>query len=266
MGKLWLGSLPQVLADAGLDVLTYAGWETRSRSTGGYEKLLGIQVHHTASRTTPARDMEWMWRNAPAKPIGALYLDRSGTWTVGAAGATNTSGRGGPMVASNGTVPKNQGNLYWLSIEAANDGRGERWPDAQLWSYVIGVAALCRAYGLNPHVRGDVHGHFEWTPRKVDPAGESWYAIGSSSWNMTKFRNDVGSVPATIPPEVDMDATLYRVVTFPKLEPGAYLVGPTGVVHLDAFFRDLYLHKGVASHISDNADFLASCRYVARGK
>ena len=61
-----------------------------------------------------------------------------------------------------------------------------------------------------------------------------------------------------------MDKDLYRVVTFPSLEPGAYLVGPTGVVHLDAFFRDMYLARGIQAHISDNADFLASCKAVSR--
>jgi hypothetical protein len=193
MGSVWLGSLPDVLRAAGLPVDTFPGWEVRSRSTGGYDALLAVQVHHTASRTSPANDMDFMWNRAPERPIGALYLTRDGLWVVGAAGATNTSGLGGPMVTSKGTIPVNSGNRYVLSVEAANDGVGETWPNAQLWSYVIGANALCRAYGLNPTVRGDLHGHFEYTPRKIDPAGQSWYATGSRSWDMTKFRQDVST-------------------------------------------------------------------------
>lgn len=221
MGKIWLGSLPQVLGGAGLEVDTYPGWETRSRSTGGYEQLLGIQVHHTGSATSPANDMGWMWDNAPAKPIGAVLLDRSGKWTVGAAGATNTSGRGGPMVTSRGTIPKDQGNMYLLSIEAANNGHNEPWPDEQLWSYVVGCAALARAYGFNPQVRGDLHGHFEYTSRKIDPAGPSWYSPDARSWAMTQFRDNVATYqppPPAPPPAPPVPPTLEEL-----MEPTCYV-------------------------------------------
>lgn len=62
-----------------------------------------------------------------------------------------------------------------------------------------------------------------------------------------------------------MDLSLYRIVTFPTLEPGAYLWGPGCVQHLDEFFRDMYTAKGVQRHESANRDFLASCKHVARG-
>lgn len=193
IGSIWLGSLPQVLRDAGLDVDVYPGWETRSRSSGGYDALLGIQVHHTASSgLSPANDMKYMWENAPAKPIGACYIAPDGKWTVGAAGATNTSGKGGPLVTSRGIIPLDAANRYVISLEAANRGDGTPWPEAQLWSYVVGVGALNRAYfGGVLALPGDVHGHFEWTTRKVDPAGNSWYATGADKWNMDKFRADV---------------------------------------------------------------------------
>ena len=49
MGAIWLHNLPEVLA--GLPNLSfYQGWESRSRASGGYDKLLGIFVHHTASQ------------------------------------------------------------------------------------------------------------------------------------------------------------------------------------------------------------------------
>lgn len=211
MGKIWLGSLPQVLRDAGLDVDTYPGWETRSRSSGGYEKLLGAQVHHTASFTSPENDMRFMWEGAPYAPIGAALIHRSGKITVGAAGATNTSGRGGPMVTSKGTVPQDQGNAYLLSFEAANDGRGEVWPDPQLWAYVIAMSAVCRAYDLNPSVRGDLHGHFEYTSRKIDPAGPSWYSPNTASWNMTKFRDNVRTAVPVPPPLQGVPDVFYPI-------------------------------------------------------
>jgi hypothetical protein len=222
MGKVWLGSLPDVLRNAGLKVATYPGWETRSRSTGGYEALLGLQVHHTASNTTPANDMRYMWEVAADKPIGAVHLDRTGVWTVGAAGATNTSGRGGPMITSKGTVPLDRGNLYFLSVEAANNGVGETWPDAQLWSYVIGSKAICDAYGLNPLMRGDINGHFEWTTRKVDPAGPSWYSPDLRSWDMNKFRRDVSTAAPVIPPLQGVPDVFYPIRPFRNSDTRAY--------------------------------------------
>ncbi len=78
MGATWLFDLPQVLRDAGLDVDEYPGWESRSRSTGGYDALLAIQVHHTASNTTPTNDMAYMWQYSGDRPIGAIFLARDG--------------------------------------------------------------------------------------------------------------------------------------------------------------------------------------------
>lgn len=189
MGKYWLTSLPQVLRDAGLTVDTYSGWETRARSTGGYDGVFAVQVHHTASNTSPASDMSYMWNGSPDRPVGAIYLARDGRVTVGAAGATNTSGKGGPRDTVHGTIPLDSANKYVISIEAANAGTGEAWPKAQQDAYVKMCAALNAAYGL--HV-GDLHSHWEWTPgRKIDPAGNSRYASGGSSWNMDTFRGEV---------------------------------------------------------------------------
>lgn len=208
MGAIWLGSLPEVLRLAGVPVQTYPGWETRSRSSGGYDALMGIQVHHTASSgSNPANEMAWMWQNASTKPIGAIYLAPDGTWTVGAAGATNTSGRGGPLVTSRGVIPLDAANRMVLAIEAANRGDGTPWPVAQQLSYVKGVAALNKAYfgGVLREV-GDVHAHFEWTSRKIDPAGQSKYAVGAAKWNMHQFRTDVAFTNAQPPaPPTDPD-------------------------------------------------------------
>ena len=205
MGSVWLSSLPDVLRNAGLNVATYPGWETRSRGSGGYDSILGIQCHHTASSgTNPANEMAYMWRNASTKPIGAIYLAPDGKVTVGAAGVTNTSGKGGPMLTSRGMVPLNSGNRFLISIEAANRGDGTPWPRAQQDAYVKMCAALTKAYlGGILLVPGDCGAHFEWTSRKVDPAGSSRYAQGANKWNMTLFRSDVTGLiaaPTPLPP------------------------------------------------------------------
>jgi hypothetical protein len=202
MGSLWLHDLPAIIAGAGLPVRTWKGWETRARSSGGYDALWGIGVHHTASNTSPDSDCRYMWEGSPDRPIGAMLLDRTGLITVGAAGATNTQGKGGPRACSKGTIPLDAGNRYTLSIEAANTGTGEPWPQVQQDHYVRLCAALCAAYGLTA---GDVFAHgpkvpVEWTSRKIDPAGPSRWASGTASWDMDRFRGDVFHAMKPAPP------------------------------------------------------------------
>lgn len=200
MGQIWLFDLPDVLRAAGLWVETWPDWEARARSSGGYDDILGVQVHHTASDTTPENDMSYMWGGSPDEPVGAIFLARSGIVTVGAAGATNTSGKGGPLATSKGTIPLDAANRYVISIEAANDGVGEPWPDDQVVAYRIMSRALVDRYGLKVQP-GDLHAHFEWTSRKIDPAGNSPYASGGASWNMGAFRRDVDALnPDPTPP------------------------------------------------------------------
>jgi len=207
MGAYWLLSLPDVLGAAGLQVDTYDGWEVRARSTGGYDDVRAVQVHHTASDSSPASDMAYMWTGSPDRPVGAIYLARDGRLTVGAAGATNTSGKGGPRNTSRGQIPLDAGNKYVISIEAASRGDGELWPDAQLDAYVTAVAALNAAYGLDV---GDCHAHWEWCEpnypgRKIDPAGTSRYADGANSWDMDQFRQDIAGHSGPLPPDPEED-------------------------------------------------------------
>ena len=186
MGAVWLLNLPTWLREGGLNVEEYPGWETRSRSSGGYDAVWAIGVHHTASSTTPANDLNYMLKNADAKPIGALYLARDGTVTVCASGATNTQGKGGPYKTSKGTIPKDAGNRYMLSIEAAWNSN-ETWPEVQQVAYAKMCHILVTKLGLS---WGDIVSHAEWTSRKYDPAGESKYAKGNALWDMDKFRGD----------------------------------------------------------------------------
>lgn len=194
MGGTWLLDLPDVVDAAGLEVRCWDGWETRARSSGGYDALYAVFGHHTASSADPDDDAAYMWDNAEDRPIGAVLLERDGRVTVGAAGATNTQGKGGPWTLSRGTIPVDKGNAYGIAVEAANNGTGEAWPIAQQEAYVTLVAALCAAYDLDP--RRDVLAHFEWCEpscpgRKSDPAGPSAWATGAASWDMDAFRGAV---------------------------------------------------------------------------
>ena len=263
MGKYWLPHLDRWLADAGLDVEVYDNeWLIRSRSSGGYDKPIAIGAHHTAARQThpdPHRDM-WdagrrAWETAIYRPVGAFRLGRHGAWLVGAAGATNTQGRGNPMLTSNGLIPTNSGNRYVIAIEAMNNGIGEPWADVMLDSYEIGVAAIIKglrddgAYNaktrqfeqiiLDPNRLEDVHAHFEYAPtRKIDPANgrtDGRYANPDDRygrWPMDLFRTNCSTrlVELDTPEEEDMyDETIRyqadeRVVTFGD-DPGEpYLV------------------------------------------
>src|SRR5262245_45729294 len=129
MGSIWLPDLPEWIASAGIAVTTYPGWETRSRSSGGYDGIYAIGYHHDAGNPSqsPQSAWDWAWKNASDRPIGAMYLDRTCRVCVGAAGATNTMGKGGPIKCSRGTVPQDKGNQYMVAIEVGNSGTGEPW-------------------------------------------------------------------------------------------------------------------------------------------
>lgn len=220
MGALWLPDLPDWLAARGLDVEVWPGWLTRSRRSGGYDDIFAVGLHHdvSAAGSDYRNACRYMWETHPDRPVGALYLKRDGGWVVGAAGATNTQGQGGPLRCSRGTIPVDSGNRYTISIEAANNGTGEWWPNAQRASYVEGVAAILDGLNehgayhaqlgvntrivLNPAVPGDIHNHFEWAPaRKIDVAGpptlgEGGFAVANDRylrWEGDSFRQRVAA-------------------------------------------------------------------------
>lgn len=200
MGAVWLHDTPKFFRKHNVRFETYPGWETRSRRSGGFEQVRAVGTHHTASAAAPANQMAWMWSNSSDRPIGNIFIARDGLVTIGAAGAANTQGRGGPITTSKGTIPKDQGNLYFVSIEAANNGVGQEWPDAQMRSYILVCAALCDQFGLDPLT--DVVSHWEYVlptqpNRKIDPAGptpsmpEIGGVSGANRWNDVHFRKRV---------------------------------------------------------------------------
>jgi peptidoglycan hydrolase-like protein with peptidoglycan-binding domain len=203
VGSRWLHDLPQALA-AVPDVDYYPGWQTRSRGSGGFDNLLGIVCHHTA--TSPSASFavynRIAWTTHPERPVANISLGRGGEICVGVAGASNHAGKGGPRGMSKGAVPLNSGNRYLIGIEALNTGLGEPWGDAQQDRYLHLVQALCDFYGLQ--VGSDVISHHEWTPsRKIDPAGPSRFGSinRSGTWDMNLFRGAVSGA-APVPPDV----------------------------------------------------------------
>lgn len=162
MRLLWL---PDVLRSAGLTVDTFPGWESRGAEQWG--PIRGIVCHATAGarNSSDAAEMRVLWETGSATapvPIAQLYLSRSGRWTVGASGMCYhvLTGQRGPHVG--------YGNGALIGVEAANDNRGEPWPDAQVNAYIRGVAAICRHMGWSADV---VVGHREHQNDKTDPFG-----------------------------------------------------------------------------------------------
>lgn len=198
MGSVWLHDLPRWLGEAGITYELWSGWETRSRSSGGFDAVMGVLWHHTAGG--PNQDTHASARQqydfSPDRPVANLTLGREGLVIIGAAGASNHAGKGGPYPTSRGVIPLDQGNRYLLGIEMCNRGTGERWTEPQLATARRLGAVLNSRLGLDP--LRDNPGHYEWAPtRKIDPAGGTGqypYARLSDQylrWDMNRFRADI---------------------------------------------------------------------------
>lgn len=211
MGAIWATALPKYLDKWGVPYRLVPGWEKRSRSSGGFESLRLIGIHHTADGgASVASSLAWQYTNSPNRPIGNGLLDRNGVFHFGCAGASNTQGMGGPWWSPRGTVPLNDGNRHTFSIEASNKGTGEPWGTTQQNNYVKLCAAIIDwANNETPGANigpGQIISHFEWAPsRKNDPFGPSRWA-GMAMWNMNAFRGEVlalmngGVITPTPPP------------------------------------------------------------------
>jgi N-acetylmuramoyl-L-alanine amidase len=200
MGSRYLTDLAAVCRAAGLFVQEEPGWQTRARGSGGYEpgRPTAVMVHHTASNPSSdgQADVNYCCHGSADAPLANLYLNRAGKVWVMAAGATNTNGSGHDSWG--GGVPDDSMNTHAIGIEAANNGTGEPWPQAQQEAYSKLVQALQDAYLIPVN---NVREHAEWAPgRKIDPAGPSRWAQ-SGTWNGGSFRNDIAAGwPGTHPP------------------------------------------------------------------
>lgn len=168
---IWLTELANWLRDAGLNVIEYPGWQTRARSSGGYSSMpLCVMWHHTASPSSwdGQKDADYIAKGDSAAPLSNLYIDRSGTVWVLAAGATNTNGKGRSLKFSRGTVPADGMNTRALGVELGNNGVGEAWPQCQT-DAMFTVSNTCNAkFGNQPT---DISTHQNYAPdRKIDPA------------------------------------------------------------------------------------------------
>lgn len=197
------------LADAlraqGAEVAERAGWQ----SAGA--ELTDVRcwfLHHTASGPSSdgAADLNYIYSSGDLAPEYNVYIQRSGLITVGAAGKTNHGGKGGdypaghPDYAARGRkpipwLPAGSANSHTVSCALANNGVGEPYPSAQQAAVLMFARAVDATYGTDP-----AHGlsHFEWTLRKIDPAGSSRWAHGAEMWNMDAFRADVASAPEPV--------------------------------------------------------------------
>jgi hypothetical protein len=213
--------------------------------------------HHTASTTSPQNDANYICYNASDAPLSNLLLTREGAVWVCAGGATNTNGKGGPFTVSKGTVPLDSMNTYAVSIEAANNGVGEPWPQVQIDAYFKLSLMLTQRLGLRPD---DICGHVHWAPgRKIDPATAaavqgSWRprSINSSgSWNLDDMRSEcrrragvTPPDPGPLPPPVGDDMLL--VVALDKN--GTAWVGngvtKTRINSEDVFYRYILVFQG----------------------
>jgi len=196
------------LRAVGLTVVEVRGWQTRARSSGGFAaNPLGCAWHHTASQTTPTNDTNWQYFYSDVRPIGNMTIMRNGEVWIGAAGAANTQGKGGPIQMSRGTIPLDGGNTRAWAIECANSGVGEPYSQATIDAYFKASNELNRRFGNKPT---DVFTHYAWTPgRKIDPAKATavvgpWKprSINSSgTWNLDDLRAEcTRRATATTPP------------------------------------------------------------------
>lgn len=209
MGSRYLTDLADVLERAGLDVTTQDGWETRARSSGGFDadRPWCVMWHHAASAPGASTESvaNYASYGSDVAPVCNIVLGRAGDVIVCAAGATNTNGKGGPVGVSRGVVPLDSMNTYAIGIEAVNTGVGEPWPAAQIDAYYAMNNALTAAYGLEP---GDCCTHAVWAPgRKIDPATADavqgpWRPTAtttSGTWSLDDIRHEAGRRAGTAP-------------------------------------------------------------------
>jgi N-acetylmuramoyl-L-alanine amidase-like protein len=218
----WLTDLDVALADAGIDYTPVgyssldptgaADWRSRGRpaSTGEFDPG-GVLCHHTASPagTTDAGDINVILAGnseAPG-PISQLYIGRTATVYLIAAGRANHGGRGALSGAGCDDM-----NAALIGIEAGNDGMGERWPDALTAVYARVTGALCDHYGWTT---ADVYLHATTGPpcgnAKIDPAGPwerqpNLAGGGAGTWDLTGvWRPYVDECRALAPPPSEVD-------------------------------------------------------------
>jgi hypothetical protein len=191
--------LPEVLRNAGLEVIEVDGWQGRGRSFS--RPIAGIVHHHTATPATAKGDYPSLGvvrdgRSDLPGPLAQLGLGRSGTVYVIAAGIANHAGVG--------HWPGILGNSDTIGIEAEHPGTTSHpWPTVQLAAWYRLAAALSDHLGL-PTDRNI--GHKEWAPgRKVDPIGLDMHAFRRAVDAIREEPDDMK------PPDWAVEATQWHI-------------------------------------------------------
>jgi hypothetical protein len=218
MGSLYY-PWADIAADAGLVVRvtgTNSGWERRARSSGGFPAVpLGVMWHHAASSTSTSDEacVNYQVRGNPDNPVGNITIGRNGdVWPI-AGGASNCSGKGGPMTFSRGQCKADSGNTQLVNIECNNNGVGEPWSTALIDAYFALSNALNAYLGNAPtdvtsHALGAGDGY---TNRKIDPATAAavqgpWRPASvnpSGTWSLADMRAECSrraSSSSLVPP------------------------------------------------------------------
>jgi len=208
MGARYLTGMADWLRAAGLTVREYDGWESRARSSGGYDgdRPWQIMWHHTASDSGPGEDAWYCAEGHTDAPICNIMVNSDGSIDLLAAGATNTNGKGKAMPSSRGTIPTDSMNTYAVGVEIVNNGVGQHYPQAQIDAAFKVSLALTDALGLTP---GDAATHHEYAKdRKIDPATAAavegpWRPTSISSsgtWSHDDLRAELWERENTDPP------------------------------------------------------------------
>jgi hypothetical protein len=218
----WLQDLDQALRARGVIFEEYGDWRNcgRPASTGNFDPQ-GVLCHHTASPSgcSDQDDIDCIMAgnsSAPG-PISQLYIGRSGSVYILAAGRANHGGKGKrPGIDTSGCADM---NAALIGIEAGASGY-DYWPDEQTYTYGEVVFALCDWYGWD--VNADVYLHFTTGPpsggcnSKIDPSGP-WQCEadlgGGQTWNLDVWRawclTMGGNAPSPQPPQPgDQDVAL----------------------------------------------------------
>jgi hypothetical protein len=214
MGGVYLTWLADELRAAGCTVVEYdSQWKTRGRSSGGFNtNPLGISWHHTAGAAgaSAKSECDYMVHSSDNRPTCNIYIARDGAVWVLAAGATNTSGKGGPLTLSRGTVAADCANTTTVGMEIGNNGVGETYPQPQIDAAFRASNCINRRLGNQP---ADVFSHNLWAPtRKIDPATAAavqgpWRprsTTSSGTWSTDDIRAECNARATSPPPEDDV--------------------------------------------------------------
>ena len=159
--------LADVLRAAGVEVVEYPGWKTRTAK--GTFTPKAVMVHHDASTLGPspyvARMIAELGNGITPPPLSQCWVDMAGVWHVLAAGRANHAGVG----AGWGVIREDLGNEDSIGVETDHTV-GEDWPEVQVTSLRVGEAAILRHLDADP--ADALAGHREYAPgRKRDPDG-----------------------------------------------------------------------------------------------